>query len=424
MFKIVNVSKMRQDVLWSFISIIISALCHLLLRSILGKELGASGLGLYTLVFMIYMLGIQFSGFGLGVALTKYVAEHNNNLRIIKEFVSSGVIISFIIGSMMGGFLYIFSDIIAIYFFHNSDMVYLLKITSFSFPFIALQKAVLGTLNGLRKMKYFAYLNVVQNIVIFIVSVIFVMLFKMDVTGAIFGLIFPTIIISILSLVFIKDLFEIPSSFLNSILKELSFFGFYVVLINSISTINSQVSTLLIGYYMNEVEVGYYAVALIFVQGIILIPSAVQYVTSPAIATYHGKKEYMNIKKLTTNVMLKTFLIAIISSFVLIISGSFLITTIFTEEFLPAYLPLIILLIGNSIFAPIVSIGGALSSIGKVNIVFGISVLSTFINLFFNILLIPKFGIIGAALATSSSLLITAVIQIFFIKKYIFQNYF
>jgi O-antigen/teichoic acid export membrane protein len=139
-----RLSKTMRDIQWSFISLAISSFVHFLLRVVLGRELGASGLGLYTLVFTIYMFGMQFAAFGIGAALTKYVAEHNENLNKIEEFVSSGVIGSFISGLTFGIILYLSSNAIAINFFHCSEMVYLLKITSFCFPFIALQKTALG----------------------------------------------------------------------------------------------------------------------------------------------------------------------------------------------------------------------------------------------------------------------------------------
>lgn len=60
-----------------------------------------------------------------------------------------------------------------------------------------------------------------------------------------------------------------------------------------------------------------------------------------------------------------------------------------------------------------------LSSIGKVNIVFRISALCAFINTLLNVLLIPKFGIIGAASATSTSLMISTTIVISLIRRYI-----
>ena len=416
-----RLTKTMKDIQWSFISLAISSLVHFLLRVVLGRELGASGLGLYTLVFTIYMFGMQFAAFGIGAALTKYVAEHNENLKRVEEFVSSGVIGSFISGLTVGIILYLSSNAIAINFFHNPEMVHLLKITAFCFPFIALQKTVLGTLNGLRKMNYFAFVNIVQNVSVFALSVVLVILFKMNVTGAVFGFVLPTIAMGPLALGFIKGFFKVPSKLFNTVLRELSWFGVYVVLTNAIGMILTQIDSLLIGHFMNETEVGYYAVAIVLIQGIILVPSAIQRVTTPAIASYHGKNEYENIRKLIKKTMFKTFLITILFSTLLAIFGKFLINILFREEFLPAYIPLLILLIGYSLHAPLISIDGWFSSIGKVKLVFKLVACLAVINTVLNVLLIPKFGIIGAATATSLSLLVMVTMDLIFLRRYIFR---
>lgn len=415
-----RLTKTMQDVQWAFIGLAISSLVHFLLRVVLGRELGASGLGLYTLVFTIYMFGMQFAAFGIGAALPRYIPMNCGSLEKIREFISSGLIGSFLSGSIMGVLMYLFSNVIAINIFHSLEMVHLLKMTAVCFPFIALQKTALGTLNGLRKMNYFALVNIIQNVSVFVFSIILVILFKMGVTGAVFGFVLPTIVMGLLSLFFVKDFFEVPSKLFTTTLRELYWFGFYATLILSISTIQMQIDTLLIGHFMDETEVGYYAVAVILIHGIILLPSAVQRVTTPTIAKYYGKNDYESIRKLIKKTMAKTFLITLLLSALLAIFGEFLISALFTEEFLPAYTPMLILLIGNMIYAPFVSVGGTLSSIGKVNIVFRISVLCALINILLNIAWIPNFGIIGAASATSASLIIFVVIRLYFIRRYVY----
>lgn len=47
-------SKTMRDVQGSFISLAISSAVHFLLRVVLGRELGASGLGLYTPAYRLY----------------------------------------------------------------------------------------------------------------------------------------------------------------------------------------------------------------------------------------------------------------------------------------------------------------------------------------------------------------------------------
>ena len=413
-----KLSKTMKDVQWSFISLATASLSHLLLRIVLGKELGPSGLGLYTLVFTIYMFGMQFAAFGIGAALTKYVAQYGDDQRKIKEFVSSGIVGSLISGSVMGILLYLFSSTISINFFHNPEMTELLKLTALCFPFIAIQKSVIGTLNGLRKMKLYAVVNIVQNISVMLVSVILVLFLDMNVKGAVIGFVAPTILIGSLSLFLIKNHFTAKRALIKTVIKEVSLFGFYVVLANSIGIINTQIDSLLIGHYMGETEVGYYAVAVMFMSAIVLLPQATQRVTTTSIARYYAENDLERIRHLIKGTMQKTLLISIAISLMFGLFGKNLIRLLFTDDFLPAYTPLLILTIGYSIYSSFVSVGSCLSSIGNVKIVFKISAMCAVMNTLLNIVFIPKYGLIGAAGATTLSLLFTTVINMYFIKRY------
>jgi O-antigen/teichoic acid export membrane protein len=294
------------------------------LRITLGKELGPSGLGLYTLIFTIYMFGIQFAAFGIETALTKYVAEFKDDYLKINKYISSGVFGSLISGLATGAFVYLLSGFIATNLFHSLEMADLLKITAICFPFIAVQKAVQGVLNGYRNMESFAYLNIGQNLLILIFSIFFVLFLQKGVEGAVIGLVVPTIIMGVLSLFLIKGNFIFYSGLLKGVLKDLSWFGFYVVLANSLGIVNTQIDSVMIGYFMNEVDVGYYAIATMFIQGVLLIPIAVQRITTPAIATYYGKKDSKSIDKLIKSTMLKTFGITILISLCIAIFGKFI----------------------------------------------------------------------------------------------------
>jgi stage V sporulation protein B len=411
-------SKNTKDIQWSFLSLTTSSFAHLLLRLVLSKELGPSGLGLYTLVFTIYMFGMQFAAFGIGSALTRYIAKYHDKPLKIKEFVTSGILGSLISGSVMGILLYLFSSIISNQLFHNPQMASLLRLTAFCFPFIAMQKAVIGTLNGLKEMKWYAIVNISQNVLVMVVSFVLVILLKLEIMGAVLGFVIPTIFIGFFSLTFTRNLFVRPTKFINTVLKEISVFGFYVVLANSIGMINTQIDSLMIGYFMDETSVGYYAVATIFIQGVLLLPQAVQSVTTPSIAAYYGKGDFYNIQQIIKKTMFKIFAIVIFISFILAIFGKFLISLLFTEEFLPAYAPMLILLIGYSIYAAYSSVGGCLSSIGKVKIVFRIDAICACLNTLLNFTLIPRFGLIGAASATSISLIFTTLVNLYYIRRY------
>lgn len=417
MFKF-KLSKTMRDVQWSFISLATASLSHLLLRIVLGRELGPDGLGVYTLVFTIYMFGMLFAAFGMGSALIKYVAEFHDDLKKKKEYISSGMVCSLVTGLIMGIILYVFSELIAFNLFNIPAMEDLLKITAICYPFIALHKVALGTLNGLHQIKKYALLDITLNGLILAISVFFVMVLDLGTQGAVYGFVLPTILVSILSFSSIKNYITRRIEY-NNVFRDLTWFGFYVVISGSVGMLYHHVDSLMLGYFMSETDVGHYAIAAIFIQGLALIPNAVQKITTPRIAYHYGKKDYDQILQLIKNVLLKTYAITFILFIFLVLSGKYLIIFLFTDEFLPAYIPLVILLIGYAINAPIGSIGGILGSIGKINISFRIAVLTSLINVMANLLLIPKHGLIGAASATSFSFILGTIIYYFVLKRII-----
>ncbi|WP_094227387.1 flippase [Methanolobus psychrotolerans] len=414
-----KLTKTMRDVQWSFISLATASLSHLLLRIVLGRELGPEGLGVYTLVFTIYLFGMQFAGFGIGSALTKYVAEFSDESSKVKEYVSAGFSSSIITGVMMAIVLYLVSDFIAMSVFHIPEMGDFLKFVSFCLPFIAIQKMVLGALVGLRKMKLYALINIIQNTFIFLLSIYLVLVLNADVRGAVFGFVIPTIIISIISAFFIKDLYKITYLSFTDKFKDVAWFGFYFVLANSIGMINTQIDSLMVGHLMDATSVGIYAVAIIIIHGITLIPNSVHTAIAPPIAYHYGKGEYEKTINLIRQTMLKVFIVIFVIALVLAFFGETLIVLLFTNDFIFAYSPLLVLLIGYSIYSPVHSVDCTLLSIGKVNVIYKIALICAICNIIFNILLIPKYGILGASLATSMSIILLSILKLYFIKKYV-----
>lgn len=408
------------DVQWAFISIFTSSLVNFILRIVLGRELGPEGLGVYTLAFTIYLFGVQFAAFGIGSAQTFYIAESIDNHPTIRKYVSSGMTSSIITGILMGvGFFYL-APYIAISFFKNPELVGLIQLISLTFPFIAIQKSVLGTLNGFRTMHLYALINILQNISTVSLSVILVLVFRMGVQGAVVGLVAPTIIIGILSPLLIREhlgldhsLWDIPA------IRATTVFGFYAVLANSVSYLNNQINSVFIGYYLNPTEVGIFAVAVLLSQTLTLIPNAIQTVTNPVMATLNAKEDLEGVRRIFYSTLRKSFFIAAGSAVLLAVFSPFIISLLFGEKFLTSYISLLLLLPGSVILASYMAVGTTLASIGKVHIIFRIGIISVVINIIMNILLIPSVGIEGAAIATSMTAIINFGITVTVVRYYI-----
>lgn len=411
-------NKTMMDIQWAFISTITASLAHFILRLILGIDLGAEGLGIYTLAFSIYSFGLQFAAFGIGTALTKFVAEYADNVPIIRKYISLGFVSSVVSGTLVGICIFIMSPIIANSLFHTPDLEMMIKLTAFSCPFIGIQKAVIGALNGLRRMKLYAYINIIQNIFIVLITIILVLVMDLGVIGSVVGFVGPTIIMGIICIFIMRNYWISPNINDNfKLFYSINSFSFYIGLGSAVGFIITQIDSILIGYYLNTTEVGIYAIAILFVQTLTLLPSAVQRVTAPATAKMFGKGEIANLKILLYSTLKKSIIVTIICSMLIIIFSPYIISFLFTDEYLEAYIPLLILIIGYSFGASFGSIGATLSSIGKVRIALYIGVVCGIADIFLNTILIPSFGMNGAALATTITMGLNFSLTIIVIKK-------
>ena len=109
--------------------------CTFAIENYAWKRTRPFRLGLYTLIFTIYMFGTQFAAFGIETALTKYIAEYKDDYLKINKYISSGVFGSLISRLMTGAFLYLLSSFISLNLFHSLEMMDLFKDHCYLFSF-------------------------------------------------------------------------------------------------------------------------------------------------------------------------------------------------------------------------------------------------------------------------------------------------
>jgi len=411
------VQRFARDVSYSFISLSISALCHFVLRIFLSRYLGAADLGLYTLAFTVYSIGMLLSAFGVDSAVSKYTAQYRDDLRKRTHLLSCGSFTSVIIGCLFGLVIYFGAHPIADMFFDMPELENLLRILAIVFPFIALEKVTMGFLRGLRRMKLYALLNITQNVMVIILTVTLVTYGK-DIIGDLWALVLPVIAVSLVSLFLVRgSLGKMTAGTYSATIRMLFLFGFYVVLANGIGMIHNYTDSLMIGYFLHEADVGIYATAITLSQVLRMPSHAFQMVTGPTIAGYWGKGETRSIENLANRVMKYTAAFIIPVSFLVIFLAGDIITLIFGVEFADAALPLQLLMLGAVFGAIQASIGGILSSTAYVHVVFRLSGIAVVINIILNWILIPQLGIVGAAIATSTTMAFNVLMHLYFTKR-------
>lgn len=125
----------------------------MILRIYLSQTVGAEGMGLYQLIFSVYMLAATFATSGLSTAVTRLCADELvcGGKKSVCRTVRRSIELTVIIGMAVTALIYLFSDEIALYWIRDMRAVPSLKILSFSLCFMGISSCIKGYFMARRK---------------------------------------------------------------------------------------------------------------------------------------------------------------------------------------------------------------------------------------------------------------------------------
>ena len=135
-------------------------------RIYMSHLIGAEGMGLFQLVFPIYMLGYTLSSAGISVAVSKLVAEENakKSPANAKKILHLSLVISVGIAWILMMILLLGSNWISQFILKDQRTALSLGILAFSLPFMAAASTLKGYFYGLQEMDHPAASQVIEQI--------------------------------------------------------------------------------------------------------------------------------------------------------------------------------------------------------------------------------------------------------------------
>ena len=177
-------------------------------------------------------------------------------------------------------------------------------------------------------------------------------------------------------------------------------------LLTGMMIINSQADIVMLGLFTTSEEVGIYRAASQGAALVVFFLTAVNMVIAPYISQLYTAGEMERLQRLATASARGILLAALPVVLAFILFGEKVLTIAFGAEYAPGYLPLAILSAGQLVNAAAGSVGLLLNMSGhERDTARGVAV-ATVSNVVLNLILIPRFGMTGAAIATAVTLVI------------------
>lgn len=115
-------------------------------------KIGSEGMGLYQLIFSVYMLAATFSTAGVSTAVTRLVADNEHKGEAaVKSVMKTATAVTLLAAAVSVAAVFFGAEPIAVYLLKDERAIPALKILSFSLPFMGLSACFRGYFIARRK---------------------------------------------------------------------------------------------------------------------------------------------------------------------------------------------------------------------------------------------------------------------------------
>lgn len=193
--------------------------------------------------------------------------------------------------------------------------------------------------------------------------------------------------------------------------------GLPFLLLSGVNLIMSKTDLIMVGLFLPPANVAIYSACVDLNSMMLFLLTAASIVTVPLISNLFAQNKMTELKKLMILTTKGMFLFSLAMLFLLIGLGKKLLG-IYDLSFVDGYVPLVILSIGFAINVSAGMVGALLNMTGRERVVTLTVGGCAILNVILNWILIPRYGLYGAASATSLSMVIWNVILFLFVYIY------
>ena len=382
----------------------------------------AAALGVFNLSYAIYLIGSQVAVMGIHNSVMRYSAYHAEDPFERGQMLSSAMLLTLVFGVVIGGAVYLATPLYEM-IFSSKASAQAISYTGFGLMLFPLNKVLIGYINGLRHMRALAILQATRYLTV-LGAVAVVSISNLPFTVASLSFFAAELLTTISTLIYMEKAGLLKClRVTKKWIKEHLVFGGKGALGSMFLDMNTRVDVLLIGIFLNDSAVGVYSFAAMLVDGLQHILSMLRVNFSPVLVAAMRDKDWVQAKKLLHYSKIYV-LFGVIIFAVLVIPSFYVFTNYFAHDksLIEGWKILAVLFGAYIIISGFTPFDNLLLASGHPTQQTIQNISITLVNVVLCLLLIPVFGIVGAATATAFSYIVGTVVMIFFSKRLLGWN--
>ena len=390
-----------------------SGVIQLITLAVIARVFGPSGNGAYALALLLPGMLATLLNLGMAPANVYFLGANKVDPRQAWKVTSKISFWIIIFGWLTGAIVIIYK---AASFFPDVPISMLWLALGF-FPLIFITANISSFFQGLQEFKQFNIVLLLQPILNLVVISLLIFFGYKNLFYILCSYFFSLVITQLIAYRLLRSLLEQRNGpKLDNYAKKLVNYGYKAHLSNILAFVNYRADMLLLSFFIGPAAVGIYTVAVNITEQLWLLSSAISTVLLPRLSQLSTDEDKRNL--LTPLIARWVLWLTLIASLVLVALGSYIIQLIFGSDFKEAYSAMVLLIPGITVGACSRVLANDMASRGRPELNLATSWIAVIINIIGNIILIPRFGIQGAAAATSFAYTIN------FIMRLAMHNYF
>ena len=391
---------------------------------LLARALGATGLGTYMLALSVASLCASLAALGLDDAMVRYLAiqARARDRAALAGTLQLGLGISALVGVATGAVLYVVAPPVADRIFDGDGLVPVLRAFAVLIPFMTLSNALLGVARGAKRMDVAALAEEVVQSAVRLVLILPLLAIGLEpmVAAVVFGV--GDVASSITMLTLLRRSMPLRQAWTAEVRRDVrGLVGFAgpLWLAGALRKLRQNIETLLLGSLTAVASVGIFSIA----AKVNLVGHAVYQaiITSvkPHLAELHGSQDRDGLRHVYRTTTRWTLLFGLPFCIVTALYAE-PILAVFGASFRVGAAALVVLAVGELVNAATGVCGSVLDMTRRTGAKLVNAVLWLVLLLGANLLLIPRWGVLGAAVASvlaSSVINVVRVLQVYVLER-------
>ena len=384
---------------------------------------GPAQLGFYVLGITLVQITNILSQFGMDNGVVRYVAHYKaeGDTRRVRGTVIQALLVTFALSVVLSVILFLGAGFLADRVFDKPFLETMFRAFSVSIPFFTVMSMALWATQGFQTVKYQTY---VQDVLRPIVNFVFIAgfyLFGVEVLGAVAAYILSMAFGAGLALYYLRRVFP---GLLNHRIKpkfesRALFSASGPMIVTSFTQqAHSWIALLVLGVFETVAVVGVYNVAFRTAALSTLVLFAFSGIFSPMVSSLYRRGSLEDLAYLYKDVSRWAFTGALAFFLTTALLGPD-IMAVFGEEFVSGW-PVIVVIAAAQLFSS--SVGPTvriLAMTGYQRVVMFVTLGSAAAAVILNLLLVPVFGMFGAAAATAAAMVLVNAMTLLYVRRFL-----